>query len=40
MGVETLSATWAANQTGKDNGDDQENNPGGKNDCDPGFIVR
>ncbi len=40
VGMKAFSATWATDNAGKNDSNDKENNPGDKNDCDPGFVVR
>lgn len=39
VGVETFSAAGAANQAGEDDNNDQQNNPGDKDNGDPCLVV-
>ena len=39
VGVKTFSATGAANQTGKDDNNDEQNNPGNKDNSDPCLVI-
>ena len=39
VGVETFPATGAANQTGEDDNNDQQDNPGDKDSSDPRLVV-
>ena len=40
VGMKVFSAAWTADNTGKDNSDDEQNYPDNKNDCGSCFIIR
>ena len=40
MSVKAFSATWTTDNAGKNDSNDKNDDPGGKNDCDPGSVIR